>query len=103
MKKAIIIVLLVLLLAESLLFGMCIDELKAAYKDPDKAWAKYRPIMYRETRHTTTSHRCKAHQRLRADRRYQKKIHSAPKTHHGPNETAACLLGRLKGERNELV
>lgn len=43
------IVLLVLLLAESLLFGMCIAELKAAYKDPDKAWVKYRPIMYRET------------------------------------------------------
>lgn len=47
MKKAIIIVLLVLLLAESLLFGMCIAELKAAYKGPDKAWVKYRPIMYR--------------------------------------------------------
>lgn len=49
MKKAIIIVLLALLLAESLLFGMCIAELKAAYKDPDKAWVKYRPIMYRGT------------------------------------------------------
>lgn len=87
MKKAIIIVLLVLLLAESLLFGMCIAELKAAYKDPDKAWVKYRPIMYRETRHTTTSHRCKAHQRLRADRRYHKRY-----TVHRKHTTARTKL-----------
>ena len=48
MKKAIIIVLLVLLLAESLLFGMCIAELRAA-GDATPGQKNKWPIMYRET------------------------------------------------------
>lgn len=47
MKKAIIIVLLVLLLAEALLVGMCISELRAAGDDTPGQKNKW-PIMYRE-------------------------------------------------------
>lgn len=47
MKKAIIIVLLVLLLAEALLVGMCISELRAAGDETPGQKNKW-PIMYRE-------------------------------------------------------
>lgn len=47
MKKAIIIVLLVLLLAEALLVGMCISALRAA-GDATPGQKNKWPIMYRE-------------------------------------------------------